>query len=118
MMARVRRGFMPLAGLGSHTPIWITESGYDTTPGLTSGRQQKRALTQIVETVVAPRQTFGVTDYRWFNLRDNRSNTSAFGETTGLLTDSYRHKPSCAAYRNLIAQFGAPAPAAAGERRP
>jgi len=31
---------------------------------------------------------------------------SAFGETTGLLTDSYRRKPAFSAYRRLIAQFG------------
>ena len=106
MMARVRRGFMPLAGLGSHTPIWITESGYDTTPGLTSGRQQKRALTQIVDTIRAAARTFGVTDYRWFNLRDNLSTADAFGETTGLMTDDYRRKPSFAAYKRLIERFG------------
>ena len=47
-----------------------------------------------------------MTDDRWFNLRDNLSNTAAFGETTGLMTDNYSHKPSFAAYKRLIAQFG------------
>ncbi len=110
MLARVRRGFMPLADLGQKTPIWITESGYDTTPGEVSAVEQRTALTQIVETIRSAARTFNVTDYRWFNLRDNLSTTTAFGETTGLLTDNYRRKPSFAAYRSLIRQFGARAP--------
>jgi hypothetical protein len=107
MMARVRRAFMPLAGLGSHTPIWITESGYDTTPGKVTGGQQRVALMQIVDTVRSAAKTFNVSDYRWFNLRDNRSSTTAFGETSGLLTDTYQRKPSFIAYRHLIARWGA-----------
>jgi hypothetical protein len=31
---------------------------------------------------------------RWFNLRDNLSSTSAFGETSGLLTSAYARKPA------------------------
>ncbi|MGO9886193.1 MAG: hypothetical protein ACLPV4_24635 [Solirubrobacteraceae bacterium] len=107
MMARVRRAFMPLAGLGSRTPIWITESGYDTTPGEVSDARQRAALTQIVDTVRSAAKTFNVSDYRWFNLRDNISTTTAFGETSGLLTDDYERKPSFYAYRRLIARFGA-----------
>ncbi len=107
MMARVRRAFMPLAGLGSRTPIWITESGYDTTPGEVSDARQRAALTQIVDTVRSAAKTFNVSDYRWFNLRDNLSTTTAFGETSGLLTDDYARKPSFYAYRRLIARFGA-----------
>ena len=88
-------------------PIWITESGYDTTPGKVTPAQQRRALVQIVDTVHGAARTYGVTDYRWFNLRDNLSSTSAFGETSGLLTDCYRRKPAFSAYRRLIARFGA-----------
>jgi hypothetical protein len=107
MMATMRRRFMPLGGLGRNVPLWITESGYDTTPGTVTPAQQRRALVAIVDAVRRGANTFGVTDYRWFNLRDNLSTTSAFGETSGLLTDAYRRKPVFAAYRSLIARYGA-----------
>jgi hypothetical protein len=106
MMGTVRRCFMRLAGLSAKTPIWITESGFDTRPGTSSGRRQRRALSRIVGTIHGASRTFGVTDYRWFNLRDNISTTTAFGETSGLLTDRYRRKPSFGAYRALIARYG------------
>jgi hypothetical protein len=106
MMATMRRRFMPLGGLGRNVPLWITESGYDTTPGTVTPRQQRRALVAIVDAVRAGANTFGVTDYRWFNLRDNLSSTRAFSETSGLLTDAYRRKPAFAAYRSLIARYG------------
>ena len=64
------------------------------------------ALVQISDTIRRAAKTYGVTDYRWFNLRDNLSATAAFGETSGLLTDTYRRKPAFAAYRRLIARFG------------
>jgi hypothetical protein len=107
MMATMRRCFMGLGGLGPRVPIWITESGYDTTPGKITLAQQSGALVQIVDTVSSAARTYGVTDYRWFNLRDNLSSTPAFAETSGLLTDTYHRKPSFSAYRHLIARFGA-----------
>jgi hypothetical protein len=64
-------------------------------------------LVQIVDTIRSAAKTFGVTDYRWFNLRDNLSSTPAFGETSGLLTDTYERKPAFLAYRRLIQRFGA-----------
>lgn len=112
MLTRVRRRFMGLAGLGARVPIWITENGYDTTPGRVSGRRQRAALTQMVQTIRRAARTFHVTDYRWFNLRDNLSSSPAFGETSGLLTAGYRRKPAFGAYRALIARFGARRPTA------
>jgi hypothetical protein len=110
MMGTMRRCFMRLGGLGPRVPIWITESGVDTPPGRISQRQQRSDLVQIIDTIKRAANTFGVTDYRWFNLRDNLSTAQAFGETTGLLTDDYGRKLAFAAYRHLIEQFGALAP--------
>ncbi len=106
MMGTVRRCFMPLGRLGRQVPIWITESGYDTTPGIVTPDKQRAALTQIVTTIRRGAGTFNVTDYRWFNLRDNLSITPAFGETSGLLTDGYRRKPAFSAYERLVARYG------------
>ncbi|MBV9424261.1 MAG: hypothetical protein JOZ98_15215 [Solirubrobacterales bacterium] len=107
MLGVVRRCFMPLGDLGPKVPIWITESGYDTTAGVHTWAQQRAALVQIVVTIRGAARTFGVTDFRWFNLRDNVSKSLALYETNGLMTDTYQRKPSFAAYRTLIAQFGA-----------
>ena len=63
-------------------------------------------------TIRGAARTFGVTDFRWFNLRDNISGTPAFAETTGLLTDRYRRKPAFLAYRSLVRRFGTSAPSA------
>ena len=106
MTATMRRCFMRLGGLGPRVPLWITESGYDTTPGVVSASRQRSALVEIVRAIQGAARTYGVTDFRWFNLRDNLSSTSAFGETSGLLTSGYAHKPAFAAYRSLIARFG------------
>ena len=70
-------------------PLWVTESGYDTR------RDRHRhaaaaALVQIVDAIRGAARTYGVTDYRWFNLRDNLSTSTGFAQTTGLLTDDYR----------------------------
>ncbi len=116
MLASVRRCFMALGGLGARVPIWITESGYDTAPGEVSEARQASALVQIVNAIKAAAATYGVTDYRWFNLRDNVSSAGGFAETSGLLTDTYRRKPAFSAYRRLIARFGAAAPAATPPR--
>jgi hypothetical protein len=115
MMGAIRRCFMPLGGLGPGIPIWITESGYDSTPGLVSMAQQRAAVIRIVGAIHGAAKTFGVTDYRWFNLRDNVSTTAVFAETSGLETDRYRRKPSFTAYRSLIARYGAGLPKPAGQ---
>ncbi len=107
MLATMRRCFMRLGRLGAGIPLWITENGYDTTPGLITGAQQRLALVQIVNAIRGAADTYGVTDYRWFNLRDNLSTSPGFAQTTGLLTDHYRRKPSFEAYRGLVARFGA-----------
>jgi hypothetical protein len=110
----VRSCFMPMAGIGRATPIWITENGIPTNASNTDA-QQAAALEQLVQAAHTYSGTFNVTDYRWFNLRDSTST----GPTTlapltfasfGLLRDDYTAKPSFGAYRALIARFGARTP--------
>jgi hypothetical protein len=116
MLAAVRRCFMRAAGLGGKVPIWITESGYDATPGVVSAAQQRSALFQLVSSVRGAAKTYGVTDFRWFNLRDNLASATGFAETTGLLADDYARKPAFAAFRGLIARYGAAAPVSSAGR--
>ena len=112
-LATVRDCWMPMAHLGAAVPIWITENGYPTTPGTHTEAEQAQALNDMVTSVLANAGTYGVTDYRWFNLRDNDSSGTGMFDTDGVLRDDYSPKPSFALLRALIARYGAAAPTAA-----
>jgi hypothetical protein len=111
-LGTVRDCFAPMAGITARVPIWITENGVPT--GATvSEAAQASALTQLVDAARAYSQTFNVTDYRWFNLRDSNSSTTgslpgvaATFATDGLLRDDYTPKPSYSAYQAAIAAYG------------
>ena len=47
----LRDHLMALAGLGRRIPIWITETSYDTVPGIAGPQRQRAALREIVTTV-------------------------------------------------------------------
>jgi hypothetical protein len=109
----LRDCFAPMAGIGSRTPIWITENGVAT--GALSDAEQAAALKELVTAASRYSGTFDITDYRWFNLRDSISSGPAtlVGVTfssDGLLRDDYTAKPSFSAYRSLIATLGAKVP--------
>jgi hypothetical protein len=109
----LRDCFAPMAGIGPHVPIWITENGVPT--GALSDAQQAAALKELVSAAHAYSGTFGITDYRWFNLRDSTSSgpatlVGATFSSDGLLRDDYTAKPSFSAYRSLIATLGAKVP--------
>src|SRR4051794_30108748 len=67
----LRDCWMPMAQLGRGVPIWISENGYATN----LGHDEPRQVTDLDTTLGAVHAldtTLGVTDYRYFNLRDNR----------------------------------------------
>jgi hypothetical protein len=117
----VRDCLAPKAGIGARTPIWITEDGVSSAaPG--GEEAQASALEQLVQAAREYAGTFGITDYRWFNLRDSSSHSPAdlVGPTFssfGLLRDDYTPKPAFAAYRALIARWGARLTPARARRR-
>ena len=94
-LAQMRECYMPRAGFGPGTPIRVEEIGYPTGPGRTEAAQ-KRALSAFVKTAVAYRGTYGISDFRWFGLRDNNSHGPAFQSFFGLLHDDYSPKPAFA----------------------
>jgi hypothetical protein len=106
-LAQVRKCYMPLGGFTRRTPIRIEETGWPTGPGRTEAAQDQ-ALRAIVGTVHAYRGTYHITDFRWFDLRDNNSHGPSFESYFGLLRDDYTAKPAFATYRRLIARWGAP----------
>ena len=111
-LATLRRCFMPKAGIGPSVPIWVTENGYQSGP-LGDDAGQAAALDDMVRSAASVAGTYGVTDYRWFNLRDNRTGSPGIFDTTGLLRDDYSQKPAFRRFRELVASLGSP-PQAAG----
>jgi hypothetical protein len=101
----VRRCYMPKARLARRARIWITENGYATNLGHTE-EGQVRDLRSTLDAVHRYSGTLGVTDYRYFNLRDNRPAGTDLFDDVGLLRADYSRKPAFAVYRRLIRRFG------------
>ena len=103
----VRDCYMPKARLGRRVRIWITENGYATNLGHTE-QGQVTDLRSTLNAVQRYAGTLGVTDYRYFNLRDNRPMGTDLFDDVGLLRADYSRKPAFAVYRRLIRRFGRP----------
>jgi hypothetical protein len=108
-LALVRNCYMPLARLGNHVKLWITENGYATNLGH-SETEQEQDLNSTLDDVYRYSGTFGVSDYRYFNLRDNVPNGADLFDDVGLLRSEYTQKPAFFAYRDRVAQYGTAAP--------
>jgi hypothetical protein len=111
----VRRCLAPQAGVGSRTPIWLTENGVPTPAGAASEAAQAAALQELGQAAADYSGTFDITDYRWFNLRDadTGSPVGLVGPSfasDGLLRSDYSAKPAFGAYRSEIAALGARTP--------
>jgi hypothetical protein len=98
----LRDCLMPLAGLGNATAIHVAENGFPTGEGR-SEQLQSQVLVAMVRSVDAIRATYGVTDYRWFDLRDSASADPSIESQYGITRDDYSPKPAFATYRDLIA---------------
>ena len=105
-IAQTRECFMPKAGFTMATPLRIEEIGYPTGPGRAEA-DQLAATRAFVESAHSHRGTYHITDFRWFNLRDNNSAGPNFQQYFGLLRDDYSPKPAFGAYRELVARYGA-----------
>jgi hypothetical protein len=105
-MSALRDCFMPEAGIPKSVPIHVTENGFPTGPGRTE-EQQAEILRAMIGAVADYRRNYGVSDYRWFSLRDADSSSPNFQQQFGLLRDDYSPKPAFKAYRELIARLGA-----------
>ena len=106
----LRTCWLPKAGLGRGVALWVTENGYATRGG-TGEERQAADLAATVDAVAGVAATLGVTDYRYFNLRDNRSTGTDLFDAVGLLFDDYREKRAFGVFRGLVERHGTPAPA-------
>lgn len=100
----LRRRLLPLAGLEAAS-LHVSEAGYPTGPGR-GARRQARVLRAIAKEVSDHRREYGVTGFRWFDLRDADSDSRSFESQYGLLRDDYVPKPAFRAYRGIIASRG------------
>jgi hypothetical protein len=97
----LRRDLLPLARLGS-AALHVSESGYPTGPDR-SEAMQVTVLRAAVLAAADARDDLGVTDFRWFDLRDADSSSDSFERRYGLMRDDYTPKPAFDAFRRLIA---------------
>ena len=101
----MRDCYMPKAGLGDEVDLWVSENGYATNLGRSESSQAEHLRTTLEE-VHAYSGTLGVTDYRYFNLRDNNSEGPDLFDAVGLLRDDYSRKPAFGVFRRGIDAFG------------
>ena len=66
---------------------------------------QETVLRAAVGAVESASATYGVTDYRWFDLRDADS-AGGFESQYGLTRDDYSPKPAFFAFRDLVSRLG------------
>ena len=103
----VRDCFMPQAGLGDETALWVSENGYATNLGRTEATQAADLATTL-DAVRAYSGELGVTDYRYFNLRDNTSTGTDLFAAVGLLRDDHTRKPAFDVMRAAVTAAGGP----------
>jgi len=105
----IRRCYMPKGHLGRRVRLWISENGYATNLDRTEVSQDK-ALSSTLREVHRYSGTLAVSNYRWFNLRDNNSDGPDLFDAVGLLRDDYSRKPAFATFRSAIKRLGARRP--------
>jgi hypothetical protein len=101
----VREKHLPAAGLGDGTTITVAETGWPTTASRREATQVS-VLDAIVDGIARVRTAYGVTDVRWFSLRDANTASGQLENGYGLLRDDYSRKPAFARFRDLIATTG------------
>ncbi len=101
----LRDCYMPKAGLGDETDLWVSENGYPTNLGR-SELSQQRALASTLRSLHDYSGELGISDYRYFNLRDNRSSGTDLFDAVGVLRDDYSRKPAFGVLRDAIRRQG------------
>ncbi len=104
----LRGCYMPKAGLGDGVDLWVSENGYATNLGRDEA-SQSADLQSTLDAIHRYSGTLGISDYRYFNLRDNNSSGADLFDAVGLLRDDYTRKPAFSVMAHSIARFGAPA---------
>jgi hypothetical protein len=102
----LRHVALPAAGIPRRARLHVTENGFPTGPTRNES-QQAELLVAAIKAVAAVSRRYGVSDYRWFGLRDANSSDQSFESQYGVLRDDYTPKQGFDALRALIARLGA-----------
>lgn len=102
----LRTRHMVAAGLPASVTITVAETGYPT-DAQRSEATQAAVLQQTIASVQSVRYKYGVTDLRWFALRDANTGSGQLENGYGLLRDDYSPKPAFTVYQQIIAAEGA-----------
>ena len=104
-LSLLRDCYMPKAGLGDGVDLWVSENGYATNLGRNTTSQQTD-LASTLKSVRAYSGELGISDYRYFNLRDNDSDGTDFFSAVGLLRDDYEPKPAFRSFGRAVRRHG------------
>ncbi len=104
-MYLLRDCYMPKARLGKRVDLWVSENGYATNLGRSTA-SQKTDLASTLAAVRAYSGELGISDYRYFNLRDNDSDGTDLFDAVGLLGDDYKPKPAFDTFAKAIKRNG------------
>jgi hypothetical protein len=105
-LRQMREYALPLAGLGTSVALHVSEAGYPTGRGR-SEAMQARVAEALVRAASDARGVYGVTDFRWFDLRDADSRSTSIEAHYGLTRDDGSHKLAFEVFRTLVARYGA-----------
>jgi DNA-binding transcriptional MocR family regulator len=97
---------LPSAGIPRRARLHVSENGFPTGPTRDEA-QQAELMVAAIEAVAAVSRRYGVSDYRWFGLRDANSSDQSFESQYGVLRDDYTPKQGFDELRALIARLGA-----------
>jgi hypothetical protein len=101
----LRDCYLPMAGIGRAATLHVAENGFPTGAGRDE-QMQSQVLEAMVRAVDAVRGAYGVSDYRWFDLRDSSTADPSLESHYGITGDDYTPKPAYHVYRDLIAELG------------
>jgi len=105
LLRQLREVHLAAAGIPETVAIRITENGWPTGPDR-SETTQAQVLETTIRTIHNVRETFHITHYEYFGLRDADSSHPNRFYRFGLLHDDYTPKPAFEIYRKLIAELG------------
>lgn len=101
----LRRTALPAAGLSRDVDLHISENGFPT-GALRDEARQAVLLRTAIETIDRLRTVHGVTDYRWFDLRDSISGRPEPEHGYGVLRDDYSEKAGFGVLADLVRRLG------------
>ena len=101
-----RNTSLRVGNIPAHIPIHVCENGWPTGEHW-SYERQSAILDMIVRIIAEHRAALNITQYIYFDLRDEDSANPDRFQHFGLMRDDYAPKPAFETYRRLVSEFGA-----------